>query len=461
MIFSLIVQFVSVVNRYKKRLASYIALAVCMFVPFTTQAVDYVYQQANDSSEIVWSNTTWISNGYTVNASSSLASSEITFVMQLRCDNPGSCINWGASNKELFIQIPNSSGTNNWSWYPIPDQVEADIELGGVYTLYYTFSVGSQTIAPGDPIQVFLGFNSSSDLKVLSNGVGVPYLEIYNGPYVPPVPDDVSTRIIDFDPKGTTASTTIDIDIPIYFNDTQWDGAYITHVEVQLENYTNGITYPPLYLPITASGFSTLSTTTTRLPGHYSATVSFWGDDTGLSGDYRTGTKLFWFDIISSGLSSQIPQGYATSTAFSTFCSDENSNILVKGMCFVANFFFDIIKFIVYPDQSSLVTTSNQYFSLLRSVPVLSTYYQVKDSIDQATAYIASSSASTTLPTITLHIVNPRATSTELFESDLFSAELIDNPLLSDFYSFCKGVITTLLWVSFFYLVYRTVLSLF
>lgn len=125
---------------------------------------------------------------------------------------------------------------------------------------------------------------------------------VNSGVVSPGVAGSIDTRIIDFAPNGvTTASTTVDIDVEVFFNDSEAD--FLHTIIVEIDNIEAGYTYFPLEFDINCSAFCSYSTTTLlNVPGQHYAIVSFRD-----SAGHRYKSKGFQFTVLTSQYSEDIP----------------------------------------------------------------------------------------------------------------------------------------------------------
>lgn len=176
---------------------------------------------------------------------------------------------------------------------------------------------------------------------------------------IAPLPTETSFVSVSPASGATVASTTVTFTANIYLSSTD-AGAYVDQVCFEDSNVDISLQYSPAEvrrcMDITASGASTVSTTTLMSRGVHNITWYFYGADTGANGSpfiYKAFNTEY---TVLGAVYAQEDEFFASTTAsYDTFNSDctSASGITEKGICLAKNMISSVLAFFFVPSQSS------------------------------------------------------------------------------------------------------------
>lgn len=256
-----------------------------------------LYNQVGDNSGVQAFNSSnnqvVKANVITLTASTTFQYSSIDFIFK---NQSGFC-NTGTSSSPWQLKLTNSAHTIDYIGWNFSNTDSA----------FHTYSIITNQSYPGGFILPAGSYDllfsascsaGSGNLIFKSNATNVSFYGAITNDGVGGLATQES-HVVSFTPVNTvTASTTVTMTAEIYVNDLDPDFSKFQYIEFDLINYETGFQYTPIYLPITASGGSSVSTTTVLTQGGHSMLVSFYGVNEGVT--YRTHAKVFGFGVVTS-----------------------------------------------------------------------------------------------------------------------------------------------------------------
>lgn len=242
-------------------------------------------------------------------------------------------------------------------------------------------------------------------------------------------------RVISVDSPSSGSVVTSPLTLTAsFFNDSA------DSVRFSLSNFDTGIQLLPIDIPISVSGYGSVSTSSILSDGYYFGTVTLNGGDT-----FSTNSILLNFTVGTStrgGSSYPLSLSAIASSTPDEFCSptSASSTILTRFGCW----------FIV-PSAQSVLNFSNLPDSLRTKIP-FSYYYDIRDAITSSTL---SASSSIAFPSLVVQIGT--STSPINFQWTAFSKDTVNYYVSDSASSFILFITDACLYITFAFMVFARV----